>query len=160
VHSTGRSRIRSRKEAVLDRYAEAPDKRPVVCLEESPVQLIGQFRPGRVGSNVTIKSIVKNGTIISSFSSTCIVPDARSSTLSGGRQKTMPTACVTSSTSTIRMRDRPDCAGTPRRHVSDVSARRGRANLAADRVPLHPQAGSTWCRPKPASWDDSASLAG
>jgi hypothetical protein len=32
-------------ENVLDLYAEAPDlKRPVVCFDESPVQLIGEVR--------------------------------------------------------------------------------------------------------------------
>jgi transposase len=45
----------ARMEDVLDLYAEAPDpKRPVVCFDESPVQLIGETRqplpaaPGRV----------------------------------------------------------------------------------------------------------------
>jgi transposase len=36
----------ARMEDVLDLYAEPPDpKRPVVCLDESPLQLIGQTRP-------------------------------------------------------------------------------------------------------------------
>jgi transposase len=46
----------ARMEDVLDLYAEAPDpKRPVVCFDESPMQLIGEVRqpipaaPGRVG---------------------------------------------------------------------------------------------------------------
>ena len=35
----------ARMEDVLDLYAEAPDpKRPVVCFDESPVQLIGEVR--------------------------------------------------------------------------------------------------------------------
>src|ERR1019366_3390514 len=35
----------ARMEEVLDLYAEAPDrKRPVVCFDESPVQLIGEVR--------------------------------------------------------------------------------------------------------------------
>src|ERR1700726_3771554 len=45
----------ARMEDVLDLYAEAPDpKRPVVCFDESPVQLIGEVRqpipakPGRL----------------------------------------------------------------------------------------------------------------
>jgi hypothetical protein len=34
-----------RMEYVLDLYAEAPDpKRPVICFDESPVQLIGEVR--------------------------------------------------------------------------------------------------------------------
>jgi hypothetical protein len=46
----------ARMEDVLDLYAEPPDpKRPVVCFDESPVQLIGEVRepippePGRLG---------------------------------------------------------------------------------------------------------------
>ena len=43
----------ARMEDVLDLYAEAPDpKRPVVCFDESPVQLIGEARqpiPARPG---------------------------------------------------------------------------------------------------------------
>jgi len=36
----------ARMEDVLDLYAEAPDpKRPVVCFDESPTQLIGEVRP-------------------------------------------------------------------------------------------------------------------
>jgi hypothetical protein len=36
----------ARMEDVLDLYAEAPDpERPVVCFDESPVQLIGEVRP-------------------------------------------------------------------------------------------------------------------
>jgi len=35
----------ARMEDVLDLYAEAPDpQRPVVCLDESPTQLIGEVR--------------------------------------------------------------------------------------------------------------------
>ena len=35
----------ARMEDVLDLYAEEPDhKRPVVCFEESPTQLIGEVR--------------------------------------------------------------------------------------------------------------------
>ena len=35
----------ARMEDVLDLYAEAPDpKRPVICFDESPIQLIGEVR--------------------------------------------------------------------------------------------------------------------
>ena len=38
----------ARMEDVLDLYAEPPDpNRPVVCFDESPVQLIGEVRLGR-----------------------------------------------------------------------------------------------------------------
>ena len=61
----------ARMEDVLDLYAEAPDpKRPVVCFDESPVQLIGEarqpIRPGLASSNVTITSIVAMARSISS----------------------------------------------------------------------------------------------
>jgi len=45
VHSTGGCRICRPHGDVLDLYAEAPDpKRPVVCFDESPTQLIGEVR--------------------------------------------------------------------------------------------------------------------
>ena len=45
AHSPGRWRDVARMEDVLDLYAEAPDpKRPVICFDESPVQLIGEVR--------------------------------------------------------------------------------------------------------------------
>src|SRR6202521_5896759 len=45
----------ARMEDVLDLYAEAPDpKRPVVCFDESPVQLIGAD-PSRAGSTRTLR---------------------------------------------------------------------------------------------------------
>jgi hypothetical protein len=45
VHSAGRRRKRRPHEGVLDLYAEAPDpSRPVVCFDESPIQLIGEVR--------------------------------------------------------------------------------------------------------------------
>ena len=72
----------ARMEDVLDLYAEVPDaKRPVVCFDESRCNSSArrQSRPSRV-SNVTITSIVAMVRSISSFSSTCIVPGARSIT--------------------------------------------------------------------------------
>ena len=49
----------ARMEDVLDLYAEAPDpKRPVVCFDESPVQLIGEVasaHPGRAGPARTLR---------------------------------------------------------------------------------------------------------
>lgn len=85
----------ARMEDVLDLYAEAPDpKRPVVCFDESPVRLIGETRqPIRlnpVGSNVTITSIVAIARSISSFSSTYIVPGARSKSRAA---EIIPNAC-------------------------------------------------------------------
>jgi hypothetical protein len=45
VHSQVDADYVARMEDVLDLYAEAPDpKRPVVCFDESPIQLIGEVR--------------------------------------------------------------------------------------------------------------------
>jgi transposase len=62
----------ARMEDVLDLYAETPDpNRPVVCFDESPVQLIGEVRqPSRVSSNVTITSTGATAPSISSSAST------------------------------------------------------------------------------------------
>src|SRR5271163_1534137 len=85
----------ARMEDVLDLYAEAPDPdRPVVCFDESPVQLIGEVRqPIPAASNATIASIAATAPSISSSASTCIDLGARSKSPSGERQKTTPSAC-------------------------------------------------------------------
>src|SRR5450759_4096974 len=73
----------ARMEDVLDLYAEAPDpKRPVVCFDESPTQLIGEVRqpiprPSRASSNAMTASISAMGRPTCSSSSTCIDPGAR-----------------------------------------------------------------------------------
>jgi DDE superfamily endonuclease len=71
----------ARMEDVLDLYAEAPDpKRPVVCFDESPMQLIGETRqpipPSPAGSNVTITSIAAMARSISSAIFDVYYPDA------------------------------------------------------------------------------------
>src|SRR5258705_3360594 len=153
--------------------AEAPDpKRPVVCFDESPVQLIGEVRqpipatPGRLERYDC--EYVAMGRSISSFSSTCIVPGARSSSLSGERQKTMPNACVTSSTSIIPM-PRPSglCKIAYRPTPPAPCIRRSRppkpggsCGGSSSTTPPSTQAGSTWLRSRSASCGDSASLAG
>ena len=95
-------------EDALDLYAEAPDPRwPVVCFDESPVQLIGEVRqpipaePGQL--NVTIASTAATALSISSSASTCIGLGARSRSPSGERQKTTPNACANLSMSIIPM---------------------------------------------------------
>ena len=72
----------ARMEDVLDLYAEAPDpQRPVVCFDESPIQLIGEVRrpirpsPGR--SSATTASTGATEPPICSCSSTPTVPGAR-----------------------------------------------------------------------------------
>src|SRR5450432_3386952 len=98
----------ARMEDVLDLYAEAPDpKRPVVCFDESPVQLIGEVRqpiPAKPGQLERYDyEYRRDGAVNLMSSSTCIVPGARSRSPSGGRRKTTPNACASSSTSIIPM---------------------------------------------------------
>jgi transposase len=60
----------ARMEDVLDLYAEAPDPtRPVVCFDESPVQLIGEVRqPSPARSSVMTTNTAATATSISSSS--------------------------------------------------------------------------------------------
>jgi transposase len=89
----------ARMEDVLDLYAEAPDpKRPVVCFDESPTQLIGEVRepieakPGQLERYDC--EYKRNGTANLSYSSTCTDPGARSKSLTAAPQSTSPPACV------------------------------------------------------------------
>src|SRR5205085_9536954 len=77
----------ARMEDVLDLYAEPPDpKRPVVCFDESPTQLIGEVRqPIPAGSNATITSTAATAQSISSSSWMLTGLGARSSSPNGAR---------------------------------------------------------------------------
>lgn len=139
----------TRMEDVLD-YAEAPDSERPVCFDEGPAQLIGETRQPIPAddSNVTITSIVAMARSISSFSSPCIVPGARSKSPSGARQKDHA-QCMREfvdiqypGAETIRVvQGRPGQSIDPfrRRPLSGVRACRSQTDLAADRVPLHPK---------------------
>ena len=91
----------ARMEDVLDLYAEAPDpKRPVVCFDESPTQLIGEItrrrsRPSRVSLSATTACISATGPPTCSSSSTCTAPGARSKSPTAAPQSTSPPACGT-----------------------------------------------------------------
>ena len=95
----------ARMEDVLDLYAEAPDSdRPVVCFDESPVQLIGEVRqpiPAEPGQLERYDCEYRRNGTVSSSASTSIGPGARLRSPSGGRQKITPTACASSSMSII-----------------------------------------------------------
>ena len=86
----------ARMEDVLDLYAEAPDpKRPVVCFDESPTQLIGEVRqpiPARAGpaASATTASTGATARSICSSSSTRTAPGARSRSPSGARPRLRP----------------------------------------------------------------------
>jgi len=141
----------ARMEDVLDLYAEAPDpKRPVVCFDESPVQLIGEARepipaePGRLERYDY--EYRRNGTV-NLFVFLDVHRPWRKVKVTERRAAKDYAQC---------MRDLVDVhypdaeiirvvqdnlsthsAGAP---LSGVPARRGQADFAAARVPLHPQA--------------------
>src|ERR1700684_4125096 len=136
----------ARMEDVLDLYAEASDpKRPVVCFDESPVQLIGEVRqpiPAEPdNANATITSTAATAPSTSSSSSTRIVPGARSRSPSGERQKTTPNACANSSMSIIPM---PSTSGLCR-----ITCRPTRAAPSTRRS--HPPKPSVFC----AAWSST-----
>ncbi|MET4015949.1 hypothetical protein ABIC10_001037 [Bradyrhizobium sp. S3.2.12] len=93
-------------EDVLDLYAEAPDpERPLVCFDETPVQLIGEVRqpvPAQPGRRERYDyEYRRNGTPISSSPSIHIEVGATSRSPTAAPPWTMPTACVNLSTSII-----------------------------------------------------------
>ena len=87
----------ARMEDVLDLYAEAPDpKRPVVCFDESPVQLIGEVRqpiPAEPGQLERYDcEYRRNGTVNLFVFIDVNGPGARSKSPSGGRRSRRPHA--------------------------------------------------------------------
>src|SRR6266480_1100774 len=163
----------ARMEDVLDLYAEAPDPdRPVVCFDESPVQLIGEVRqpiPAEPGhSNATIASIAATALSISSSASTSTGPGATSRSPSGARPKTTPNACANSSMSIIPMPSASASCRTTCRSIRPApSTRPSRPpKLAAScgawssTTPPSTPAGSTWSKSRSASCAASAWTAG
>jgi transposase len=140
----------ARMEDVLDLYAEAPDpKRPVVCFDESPVQLIGEVRqpvPAEAGQLERYDyEYRRNGTVNLFICVDVNRPWLRSRSLSGGRRKTTPGACANSSMSFIPMPPASGLCRTTCRPIRPAlstrdSRPRGPANSATPGVPLHPQA--------------------
>lgn len=139
----------ARMEDVLDLYAEAPDsRRPVVCFNESPVQLIGETRQPIPAKPRRLERYVyeyrRNGTVNLFVLLDVHRPWRRSRSPSGERQEITPNACVISSTSIIPT---PRSSGssrtiyrpTPRCPLSGVPARRSQADFATARVPIHPK---------------------
>jgi hypothetical protein len=56
----------ARMEDVLNLYAETPDpKRPVVCFDESPTQLIGEVREPIPGASDTRRGMRTSGSPVS-----------------------------------------------------------------------------------------------
>ena len=106
----------ARMEDVLDLYAEDPDpKRPVVCFDESPVQLNGEARrpippaPGRLERydyeySPTAPSICSSPWMPISLGATSRSP-------SGAQPPTLPSGCAISSTSTFPTQTRSGWSG-------------------------------------------------
>ena len=89
----------ARMEDVLDLYAELPDpKCPVVCFDESPIQLIGEVRqpiPAKPGQLcATTANIGAMEPLICSCSSTSIGPGARSKLPRAAPRSTSPFVCA------------------------------------------------------------------
>jgi transposase len=94
----------ARMEDVLDLYAEGHDpKRPVVCFDESPHQLIGEvrqpIRPSWASRNAMIANTGAMGRLISLSSSTRIDLGAGSRSLNSVPLRILPHACAISSIS-------------------------------------------------------------
>jgi hypothetical protein len=144
-------------EDVLDLYAEAPDPdRPVVCFDESPVQLIGEVRqpiPAEPGQLERYDYEYRRNGTVNLF--VCIdvhrpwrkvksLPPRRRGSPSGGRRKTPPTACANSSMSIIpTLRASASCRITCRPTRPAPSMRTSRppspADSAPPAVPLYPK---------------------
>src|ERR1700734_528751 len=162
----------ARMEDVLDLYAEQPDpKRPGVCFDESPTQLIGEAvsrsRPRPDGSNASITSIAATAASISLSSLTRIALGAGSRSLVVAPLTTSPSACASSSMSTSQ---RPSSSAsssptspptplplsTPHSHRPKRAACSG--GLSSTTRPSTP-AGSTWLRSKSACSKANVSIA-
>ncbi len=105
---------------------------------------------------------------ISSFSSTCIVPGARSRSPSGGRQEITPNACVILSTSIIPTPRSSGLSRTIYRPTPPAPSIRGSrppkpggfCDGSSSTTPQNTQAGSIWSKSKSASCGASAWIAG
>ena len=162
----------ARMEDVLDLYAEAPDPdRPVVCFDESPVQLIGEVRqpipaePGQIERYDY--EYRRNGTVNLFVCIDVNRPCARSSSPRGGRLKTTRNACANSSMSIIPM---PRASGSyrttcrPTRPAPSMRPSRppkpdAFCAASSSTTPPSTPVGSTWSRSRSACCAASASTA-
>src|ERR1700704_2694261 len=147
----------ARMEDVLDLYAEAPDpKRPVVCFDESPVQLIGEVRqpiPAEPGQLERYDCEYRRNGTVNLF--VCIdVHRPWRKVKGGGRQKTTPNPCANSSMSIIPMpRASGSCRTTCRPTRPAPSTRHSRppkpgefCAASSSTTPPSMPVGSTWSR--------------
>ena len=161
----------ARMEDVLDLYAEAPDsRRPVVCFDESPVQLIGETRqpiPAKPGRLERYDYEYRRNGTVNLFVLLDVHRPWRKVKVTERREIT-PNACVISSTSIIPT---PRSSGSSRTIYRPTppapSIRRSRppkpggfCDGSSSTTPQSTQAGSTWSRSKSASCGASAWIAG
>ena len=161
----------ARMEDVLDLYAEQPDpKRPVVCFDESPTQLIGEARqpiPAAPGRPQRFDYQYRRNGAVNLFVLTPIAPGAGSRSRIVAPLTTSPFACANSSMSTSK---KPSASAsssttsppTPPPLSTPPSRRPRRAacsgGLSSTTPPSTP-AGSTWLRSRSACSKANVSIA-
>src|SRR5579859_3138841 len=163
----------ARMEDVLDLYADAPDpKRPVVCFDESPVQLIGEARqpisarPGQLERYDY--EYRRNGTVNLFVLLDVHRPWRKVKVTERRAAEDYAHACAISSTSIIPM---PRSSGSsrtiyrPTRPAPCIRRSRppkpgGSCDGSSSTTPPSTQAGSTWSRSRSASCAVSAWIAG
>jgi Homeodomain-like domain len=166
-------------EDVLDLYAEAPDpKRPVVCFDESPTQLIGEVRqpipaaPGQLERYDC--EYQRNGTanlfvffdIHRGWRRIKSLPLRRQGSPNTARPATSPNVCANSSTPTIQRPTKCASCSITCRHIhaarSTKPSRRPKLTASSRKsnstTPPSTRAGSTWSRSRSACCAASASI--
>ena len=161
----------ARMEDVLDLYAEAPDpKRPVVCFDESPIQLIGEVRqpirpkPGQIERYDC--EYRRNGTANLFVVMDVNRPWRKVKVTSGVPHRTSPPACAILPISIILTPSAFASCSTICRPIHPVRSTRPSRPTKHDAFcavwssttsPSTP-AGSTWWRSRLASWPANASI--
>jgi len=130
----------ARMEDVLDLYAEAPDpKRPVVCFDESPVQLIGEVRqpiPAEPGQLERYDCEYRRNGTVNLFVCIDIHRPWRNVKVTERRAAEDYAQCMRELVDVHY----PDAECIGRRPLPGLRARRSSPHLAAPGVPLHSQA--------------------
>src|SRR6201987_2410608 len=137
----------ARMEDVIDLYAEAPDpERPLVCFDETPVQLIGEVRqpiPAQPGQRERYDyEYRRNGNLFVTLSASRLAQ--RQGHRAPRRRRLRALHARTRRRPLSQCRLHPGRAGQSvdpyrRRAVSSLRARRGPPHPAPPRIPLHPE---------------------
>ena len=165
----GRCRLRRPHGGCARSLCRQPDpKRPVICFDESPTELIGEARepisPGPARLDVSTTPIAATAWSISSSSLMPIALGGTSSSRVIGPPTTSPFACATSSISTAQKPSASASLSTispptppplfmpPSRRPKPVACSRGSSSITRPSTP----AGSTWLRSRSASSNANA----